>query len=269
MDCQWHWALPIGLHVSDDCYAAPQFRRYPGVWDQPCVNPNETSSSVGLLHGTKANDVDYLPTSSPAAENDSTPIAQTSASASPYASTPFSSNHSSSHTQGVASTPDPASIQPSTCSPHNLQYADTSSSNTGVLGGTSPSPPSRNQTDVSHPTADGTSTVLPRHRAKRRAPRYFCEMGCDAVGFATKRDLTRHYGTRKHDPDQSRPRYQCGRCGIRDHRRDNHLRHILKPCDKSYGLLYICAVCGDSKTNTEEHLNHVRKECEQEMRGRQ
>ncbi|KAI1176370.1 hypothetical protein F4777DRAFT_272763 [Nemania sp. FL0916] len=90
------------------------------------------------------------------------------------------------------------------------------------------------------------------------AHHFVCELGCQRLGFLSRRDRRRHYATPLHG--QSYGAFQCGGCGKCENRPDNHRRH-LRTCKGRKSGEYVCGRCGDSTRNKEEHIAHWKEVC--------
>ncbi|KAI0971617.1 hypothetical protein F4678DRAFT_90373 [Xylaria arbuscula] len=95
-------------------------------------------------------------------------------------------------------------------------------------------------------------SLVTANRAKQARP-FACTTCRHPVSFTMKKDLDRHKRT-VHATSNGKA-YHC-RCGKRDVRKDNYLRHV-GTCNKTSPYNYHC-ICGFIHVNKEEHIGHVK-----------
>lgn len=256
---------PIGPYVHTECTRDFRFRRYPGEWEQLCVDPTKlTSLKTPSLGNCVSKCADSPVDSSPSAGGDGqfTTMFPT-----------FQSEETKKdiHLQSVVSaTSDDTKEATVHQTPTTLS---TTSPDISEIPEATLVPP-RGVYDNVQPSSF-TCDLLPCRGRKfeslgglqshdDEAHHFRCEWGCSHVDYPSARDLTaRHYGPfHKREAGQ----YRCGRCGETGYRQDNHTRHLLRkrPCRATtMPQKYACGRCGETTYSKDDHLAHLRrKACE-------
>lgn len=236
---QADWEHPIGAYVHIDCLENPSFRRYPGDWNQRCIDPRNLNRSASESSGSNLKDDATLNTKHTLTENDGENSAISK------------QDHPSQHQKNRKN--QSSSLPPS----HNSSFKATV---------TSPVPATPLTSSLSKPAEPQESLALNHVEREPQSRTYHCKLDCKGVWYS-QRDLeVRHYGpSHENDPRIARiskiQKYRYGFCGKSDFRQDNHSRHLQRKRAYTRAAIlqtYFCGRCGHETSSKEEYLEHLR-----------